>query len=202
MPWYLIDERFFCAFEVAADTHASGAAAATTRRPIAGKAPPPHHLIINDSPLCDMLLLPHHGIKASNKNSRTGKTSVVLLRLMYDFEVIIYPSYRNSIVVPLQSIVSFSTFTLSLNITFLSIYYTKASLIHGGQTMGGHLSKKAISWSGHLYELYLILLCRANNDGIFKAGNFGYLKTVYICVHTTHLASMHGMYRGAILQGT
>ena len=63
--------------------------------------------------------------------------------------------------------------------------------------------KKPISWFGHLlYELYLILLCRANNDGIFKAGNFGVLKTVYICVHTTHLASMHGMYRGAILQGT
>ena len=68
--------------------------------------------------------------------------------------------------------------------------------------MGGHLSKKAISWSGHFYELYLILLCRANNDGIFKARNFGYLKTVYFCVHTTHLASIHGMYRGAILQGT
>mgnify|MGYP001175127078 CR=1 FL=1 len=103
MPWYLIDERFFCAFEVAADDHASGAAAAaaTTRHPVAGEVPPPHHLIINDSPLCDMLLLPHHGIKASNKNSRTGKTSVVLLRLMYDFEVIIYPSYRNSIVVSL-----------------------------------------------------------------------------------------------------
>ena len=55
--------------------------------------------------------------------------------------------------------------------------------------MGGHLSKKAISWSGHLYELYLILLCSANNDGIFKAGNFGYLKTVYIRVHITHLAA-------------
>lgn len=81
MPWYLIDERFFCAFEVAADAHASGAAAAVdadaaARHPVAGEAPPPppHHLIINDSPLCDMLLLPHHGIKASNKNSRTGKT--------------------------------------------------------------------------------------------------------------------------------
>ena len=64
--------------------------------------------------------------------------------------------------------------------------------------------KKAISWSGHLlYELYLILLCRANNDGIFKAGTFGYLKTVYFCVHTTHLASMHAQYEmRAILQGT
>jgi hypothetical protein len=107
MPWYLIDERFFCAFEVAADAHASGDAAAAIRHPVAAEAPPPHHLIINDSPLCDMLLLPHHGIKASNKNSRTGITSVVLLRLMYNFEVIIYPSYRNSIVVPLLSIVSF-----------------------------------------------------------------------------------------------
>ena len=112
---------FFCAFEVAADAHASGAAAAATRHPVAGEAPPPHHLIINDSPLCDMLLLPHHGIKASNKNSRTGKTSVVLLRLMYDFEVIIYPSYRNSIVVPL---VYSLFFYLYFGSTLLFLKYT------------------------------------------------------------------------------
>ena len=80
-----------------------------------------HHLIINDSPLCDMLLLPHHGIKASNKNSRTGKTSVVLLRLMYDFEVIIYPSYRNSIVVPL---VYSLFFYLYFGSTLLFLKYT------------------------------------------------------------------------------
>ena len=49
---------------------------------------------------------------------------------------------------------------------------------------------------------YTSFCCVEQTMTVFKAGNFGYLKTVYICVHTTHLASMHGMYRGAILQGT
>ena len=145
MPWYLIDERFFCAFEVAADTHASGAAAAASRRPVAGEAPPPHHLIINDSPLCDMLLLPHHGIKASNKNSRTGKTSVVLLRLMYDFEVIIYPSYRNSIVVSIQSIVFFSTFTLAQHYFFEYTSYKGLSDTWGSNNGRSFVKKKRLA---------------------------------------------------------
>ena len=48
MPWYLIDERFFCAFEVAADDHA----AAATRQPVAGEAPPPVEMcdIFSDKP--------------------------------------------------------------------------------------------------------------------------------------------------------